>query len=90
MAERKWYHYSHPADMGVRGVGSTMADAFGQAAVAMTAVITDPDRIEKKVQVELSCRDGDPEMLFFKWLNEILYLMGTKNMLFGSFAYNYR
>ena len=37
-----WEHFSHEADIGIRGVGPTLATAFEQAAIAMTAVITDP------------------------------------------------
>ena len=28
MSEGRWEHFPHQADMGVRGVGPTLADAF--------------------------------------------------------------
>jgi RNA-splicing ligase RtcB len=37
-----WEHFAHDADISVRGWGATAADAFGQAAFAVTAVVTDP------------------------------------------------
>src|SRR5690606_28024908 len=37
----RWEHFAHDADMGVRGVGSTLAEAFEQGALALTALITD-------------------------------------------------
>lgn len=37
-----WEHFEHGADIGVRGLGTTKAAAFEQAAVALVAVITDP------------------------------------------------
>ncbi|HMB29935.1 MAG TPA: archease, partial [Blastocatellia bacterium] len=40
-----WDHFSHEADMGVLGVGATKEEAFEQAAVALTAVITDPEGV---------------------------------------------
>ena len=42
MANAYWEHFPHQADIGVRGVGPTLATAFEQAALAMTAVTTDP------------------------------------------------
>ena len=32
-----WEHFPHGADVGVRGTGKTPAQAFKQAALAMTA-----------------------------------------------------
>ena len=37
-----WEHFPHEADIGVRGRGMSAATAFEQAALALTAVITDP------------------------------------------------
>ena len=39
--ETDWEHFSHVADIGVRGFGSTMAASFEQAALAMTAVVAE-------------------------------------------------
>lgn len=36
-----WTHFHHEADIGVRGTGHSPEEAFEQAAVALTAVITD-------------------------------------------------
>jgi len=35
-----WEHFSHDADVGVRGFGATPAQAFEQAALAMSAIVT--------------------------------------------------
>jgi hypothetical protein len=37
-----WEHFSHDADIGIRGIGATKEKAFEQAAIALTSVITDP------------------------------------------------
>ena len=34
---RGWEHFSHDADVGIRGWGSTLAEAFEQAALALVA-----------------------------------------------------
>ena len=43
MSETRWEHFAHEADMDLRGFGENKAEAFQQAALAMTAVITDLD-----------------------------------------------
>ena len=40
-----WEHFPHDADVGIRGIGPTKADAFAQAAVALTAIIAEPATI---------------------------------------------
>jgi SHS2 domain-containing protein len=42
MLGKYWEHFSHDADIGIRGIGATKEEAFEQVAIALTAVITDP------------------------------------------------
>ena len=84
-AKPSWEHYDHRADIGVRGFGPTLAEAFSQAALAMTSVITDPGKIEPTEAIEIDCDDGDTELLFVDWLNRIVYEMATRKMLFSQF-----
>lgn len=81
-----WEHFHHVADIGVRGRGATMAEAFGRAAVALTAVITDPGLVRPIVEVAVECSAPDPELLLADWLNAIIYEMATRHMLFADFA----
>ena len=85
MNQGRWEHYSHPSDIGIRGIGPTREDAFAQAALALTAVITDPKKIEPDEPVEISCQEDDDELLFYSWLSALLYEMATRVMLFGRF-----
>jgi SHS2 domain-containing protein len=85
MATGHWELFSHPADIGIRGVGPTREEAFAQAATALTAVITDPEKVRPRQAVEIVCRETDDEMLFMDWLARLLYEMGTRNMLFSRF-----
>lgn len=81
-----WEHYEHGADIGVRGVAATLAGAFEQAAIAMTAVITDPRGVAAEQAVQIECRAPDPELLLMDWLNALVYEMATRKLLFGRFA----
>jgi tRNA nucleotidyltransferase (CCA-adding enzyme) len=85
MGQGRWKHYSHPSDVGIRGIGPTREDAFTQAAMAMTAVVADLAKIEPKEPVAIVCREDDDELLLFAWLNALLYEMATRGMLFSRF-----
>ena len=80
-----WEHFAHGADIGVRGIGATRAEAFEQAALALTAVVTDPARVVTQVGVDLQCEAPDGEMLFADWLNAVIYAMATQDLLFGRY-----
>ena len=81
----KWEHFPHQADVGVRGYGATAGEAFEQAALALTAVVTHA-AVEAKVAVDVACEAPDLELLFVEWLNAIIYEMAVRMMLFGRFA----
>lgn len=82
---KRWEHFTHDADMGVRGIGSTCAEAFEQAALALSAVVTDPATIRPAEKIELAAEAPDSELLLVDWLNAIIYEMATRHMLFGRF-----
>ena len=79
-----WDHFPHDADVGLRGFGATPAQAFEQAAHALTAVVTHAE-VAPGVAVEVRCEAPDLELLFVDWLNVIIYEMAVRNMLFGRF-----
>ncbi|MEA3274215.1 MAG: archease [Pseudomonadota bacterium] len=81
-----WDHFVHGADIGVEGRGPTLAAAFEQAALALTAVITEPSRVNQREEVFVECRAPDPELLLVDWLNALVYEMATRRMLFARFA----
>ena len=85
MSQPAWEHFYHMADIGVRGRGKTLAQAFEQVAIAMTAVITEPERIQPQQAIELSCAAPDQELLLVDWLNALVYEMATRKMLFSRF-----
>lgn len=78
-----WAHFQHRADVGVRGTGDSPEAAFEQAAMAMTAVITDPAGVADEERVEVRCEAPDLELLLADWLNALVYEMATRRMLFG-------
>jgi len=85
MASR-WEHFPHGADVGVRGFGASKAEAFAQAALAMTAVVADLATVEPREAVAIRCEAPDDELLLAEWLNSLVYEMATRKMLFSRFA----
>jgi tRNA nucleotidyltransferase (CCA-adding enzyme) len=69
----------------VRGIGPTLAAAFEQAALAMTAVVTDPASVAAVQAVDIRCEAPDNELLLVDWLNALILEMAARHMLFGRF-----
>ncbi len=80
-----WRHFPHGADIGVSGCGPSLAQAFAQAAVALIAVITDPEQVRPLQAVPITCDAPDPETLLVDWLDTVIYEIATRAMLFGRF-----
>jgi SHS2 domain-containing protein len=81
----RWEHFAHEADMGIRGLGDTREEAFVQAALALTAVVTDPANVHPHEPVTIDCNAPDDEMLLVDWLNALIYEMATRKLLFSRF-----
>lgn len=80
-----WEHFEHKADIGVRGFGNHPAEAFEQAALAMSAIITELSLIESLEEIDIVCEEADQELLFADWLNALVLEMSTRMMLFSRF-----
>jgi tRNA nucleotidyltransferase (CCA-adding enzyme) len=81
----RWEHFVHGADIGIRGIGATREEAFTQAALALTAVVTDPAQVAPMDAVAIRCEAPDDELLLADWLNALIYEMATRRKLFGRF-----
>lgn len=80
-----WQTFPHEADIGVRGSGATLEEAFAGAALALTAVICDPATVVPSQPVHIDCQAPDLELLLVDWLNALIYRMATRHLLFARF-----
>jgi tRNA nucleotidyltransferase (CCA-adding enzyme) len=80
-----WEHFEHKADVGVRGIGATKESAFEQAALAMLAVITNPELVRPSRRTEIRCKAPSDELLLVEWLNALVLQTATAKMLFSRF-----
>jgi len=82
----RWEHFAHDADIGVVGIGPTKAEAFRQAALALTAVVTDPAKVNPIHPVPVACEAPSDDLLLVEWLNALIYEMAVRAMLFCNFS----
>jgi SHS2 domain-containing protein len=68
------YQYlDHTADLGIRAVGDTLEQAFGEGAQAMLDAIADTHSVRPQLACQVTCSAPDIAALFCEWLNELLY-----------------
>ena len=75
----------HTADVGIIAYGADMSQAFANAARALFSLITELDNVEEVICRDIELTAQDEESLLVEWLNELIYLFDTENLLFKIF-----
>ena len=75
----------HTADTGLIAYGSSLAEAFGNAAYGMFSIIAELDRVRETETRRFEVTDNDLEGLLFEWLNRLLYYFDVDMLLFKRF-----
>lgn len=78
----------HTADIGIIAYGESLEELFTNAAYGMLTLITDLEKIEPKIEEEISLTSFDLETLLVKFLNELLYIFEVKKIVFKEFLIN--
>ncbi len=81
----KFEWIDHPSDIGFRAYGRDICEAFENAALALTEIMADVDRIEKKGEIEIELKAEDRKALLFDWLDFLLYLYGAEDLIASGF-----
>lgn len=76
----------HPADVGFRAWGNSVEELFGTCAQALISIILDPSDINACESWDLVAEGSDLESLLVNWLNEVLFYVDTRWLVFSSFA----
>ena len=82
---KKFEWIDHPADIGFRAYGKSLADAFENAALALTNIIGVTDNIDEKEEVFVELEAEDVEALLYEWLDHLIYLQGARRIVGGRF-----
>jgi SHS2 domain-containing protein len=81
----KFEFLEHTADTYVRAFGKTMQEAYENAALAMFETMTDTCKVAQTRQETVEVEAEDQYALLYSWLEALLVLFETKNMLFSKF-----
>ncbi len=76
----------HEADVGIRGWGKTITEAFEHSAQAMFSVMVNLSKVEPKKEIFIEVTAEDMESLFIEWLNELLAQRDITEMVFSEFT----
>lgn len=75
----------HTADLGVRGIGRSIEEAFCEAARGMFAMMVDLADIAGQEVLEVRCQAPSRESLLVAWLAELIAQKDLTHSLFSSF-----
>ncbi|MDH3365417.1 MAG: archease [Thermoplasmata archaeon] len=75
----------HTADALIESYGETLSERFANAAYAMFDQITDASTVQSVGEITISISADNNERLLVDFLQELLYLHDTQNLVFGEF-----
>lgn len=77
----KYKFLEHRADAKFQAFGKSLEEAFSNAALAMTSVMTDYNKIKSKIKHKISVDGADKKALLYNFLEQLLILLDTKKFL---------
>lgn len=82
---KKFEWVDHPSDVGFKAYGQDLEEAFENAALALTEIVTDSDEVEPKGEISIELEAEDLEALLFDWLGFFLYLQDAEDLVASKF-----
>ncbi len=83
--EKDFEIVNHTADVGIVAYGDDISQAFANAARALFSLITELDDVEEILHRDIELVAPDEESLLVEWLNELICLFDTENIVFKRF-----
>lgn len=87
-AMRKYMHevFEHTADLGLRIRNDTLTALFKEGGTALFELMVDNmDLVRPLIQRQIHIEQVETELLFFDWLNELLYLSDAEQLILCQF-----
>ncbi|MDW8034085.1 MAG: archease [Nitrososphaerota archaeon] len=81
----KYDYPEHTSDIYVQAYGKDLDEAFENAALGLTGIITDVSLVRPEKVVEETVEAEDIQMLLYKWLEAILVRLDAEQMVFSEF-----
>jgi SHS2 domain-containing protein len=81
---KKYVFLPHTADTKIQAFGKTLEEAFENAALALTEVISDPKKIKANIAKKISVESEDEKALLYDFLEQFLILIDTDGFLMNK------
>lgn len=78
---KKYEFLEHTADAKFVAYGKSLEECFANAAEAMTAIMTDPEKVEPKLTKSISVTGTDLKNLLYNFLEEFLIMFDSENFV---------
>jgi SHS2 domain-containing protein len=78
----------HPSDIGFRAYGRDLNEAFENAALALFEIMVDTEKVEPREEVRVRLDAEDEGALLYDWLDRLVYLHDSENMVMSKFKVN--
>jgi SHS2 domain-containing protein len=85
LMKNRFKFLEHTADAYVEAYGTSLKEAFENAALATLDVMTEPEKIEAKIEDDLEVEAPDEYALLYSWLEEILVKFELTGKLYSRF-----
>jgi SHS2 domain-containing protein len=83
--EPKYKFLEHMTDAEIEAYGTTLEEAFENAALALEDTMTDIRKISPSEKFTVALRASDQAQLLYSWLEWLIVQEETKGMLFSKF-----
>jgi SHS2 domain-containing protein len=78
--------FEHEADIGIRGFGGSLKEAFENAALALYSVMVNIDFVDPVEERTVTVSAPDRELLLVEWLNALLAISDIERIVFSKFV----
>jgi SHS2 domain-containing protein len=80
----KYIFLPHTADTKFQAFGKTLEEAFANAALALTEVVVEPNKIKAKILKKIKIESEDEKSLLYDFLEQFLILIDTDDFLINK------
>lgn len=70
--------------MKFRAYGKTLEEQFKNAALALTTIMFNPEKVEKKIEKQISVEGKDTKALLLHFLDEFIFLLDSDYFILNS------
>jgi SHS2 domain-containing protein len=81
----KYRYLEHTADAKFQAFGSTLEEAFENAALAMFNLMVKTEKVKPIIERKINIEANDKESLLYNFLEELLFILDSSGLVLNSF-----